>query len=99
MVRIRYRKFTGNSFLTSQPLVATNELVEAQLEERFLRYRVVSCETGKTLSSGQSASNQMLRKDVKKVLRNMGVLFGDEVRKRAKVLPSEETVNEGGSLG
>lgn len=90
VVRIRYRKRTNEGFLSSQPLIASNELVEAQLEEKYLRYRVVSRETGKTLDSGESASRQMLRKNVKSVLKSMGVLFGDEVRKRAKVVTFDE---------
>lgn len=78
MIRIRYHHEHGH--LVSKPIVAGHELVTVQLNPTILAFQIVNADN-KTLHEGTSVSEQMLKIDAKKKLKELGAVFNDETRK------------------
>ena len=81
MVRISYiRKENGDK--QSKPLLLDNELVTVNIDLGNRQFTVNSVNDGRILAEGKGSSESVLTMNAKKLLRNLGVNFEGEIRRR-----------------
>ena len=80
MVRIRYTDNSG--VLVSKPLLALNKLVVVTLNTTNNTYNIIDSTTNVVLTKGTTTDTVTLKKKAKQALKELGVVFQDEVRRR-----------------
>lgn len=82
MIRLRYKKV--NNELRSNPVLVGNEFYIAVIEvhPEVIKYDVRMHGTDKLLTSGVTHTTHAAKKLVKNQLKNLGYVFGDEIRKK-----------------
>lgn len=88
MVRIRYTENSG--VLTSKPLLALDKLVVVQLDTVLNTFKITNQANNETLATGTAVDTISLKKAAKNTLKQFGVVFQDEVRRRVTVTANNE---------
>ena len=89
--RIRYSQVPNTLTFTSKPLIAGTKVVVVNLMGDTNTLTVVENDTSVILHQETGKSLRNLKKRAKQLLKDMGVVFQDEIRQ--KRTNSEETVN------
>ena len=88
ITRVRYKKQDDGSKVTEN-MQARDKVVKVVLSGNS--FTIVNCLNGEFLFSGSASTPHKLRIAVKEKLKDFGVLFADEVRKKA---PGSTEVSE-----
>lgn len=83
MTRVRYKKLDTEGLLVSSPMVAQNDMVTVTLSLNTLTYAIVGTNS-KVLKTGSGKNIQNLKKEAKEALKELNVVFQDEIRSRLK---------------
>lgn len=87
--RIRYTNVPGTHVYTSKPMIAGNKSVVLNLMADTNMLIVVEEGNNTVLQQTTAKNFRDLKHKAKQILKDMGVVFGDEVRQKR----TEETVN------
>lgn len=82
MVRLSYKKTEFGK--ESKPVLLGNELVFVRINLQTKVFQIVSVNTGDAVLQGEAASDAALTTAAKKILKDAGVKFDDEVRRRER---------------
>jgi hypothetical protein len=93
MVRIRYTVSTGSGLLTSKPVLALDKLLVVNLDTVNNTFTVVNQTNGLVVANGKANDTVALKKNAKQALRQLGVVFQDEVRRRTSETENTATTN------
>lgn len=80
MTRVRYTESDG--VLVSKPLLAVDKLVIVTLDTVRNMFFVTQHSDGTVLVQGEGVDTALLKKKAKNALKDLGVVFQDEVRTR-----------------
>jgi len=80
MTRVKYRFDPSTNRYTTPHMVSSNDMVYAILDVTTLTFEIYSITTNQVVQTGSGVSLNMLKKNTKKALRDLGVSFQDEVR-------------------
>jgi len=80
MTRVRY-VVEGNN-LVSKPLLALDKMVIVTLDTVENHFYVTNKEDGSVLAQGEGVDTATLKKRAKSALKQLGVVFQDEIRVR-----------------
>lgn len=84
MTRIRYDRY-ANKLVNKEPVLLGTELIQVTLDLGTLTYEIKTIDTNRIVATGDATSAAYLKMKVKKLLRQLGVNFNDEIRNTSKV--------------
>ena len=84
MVRIRYKPLSDGSYI-SNPILVGHDIIHVVLNEATLHYSIRRMDGSYIVKDESCVSSQMLRIQAKKMLKELGASFDDEIRKPFEV--------------
>lgn len=81
MTRIRYERY-GDKLVNKEHIMLGKDLIQVTLDLVLYQYEIKTVDGGRIVATGNATSSAYLKMKVKKLLRELGVQFNDEIRNK-----------------